>query len=410
MSHWILTRGGSLGLAAALLGACGGAGKTPGPRPPTTVSAFTLFAEGPCPKLSVQASGERRFIVYGDTGYDLHAWLPGEPIAAAQAIAELTGDQVFRNPVLHAGLPQNAGGYIYGGLELGGTGRTAPQLLLITTRYSTGGQGALFQRRYHRYALSRGEGWQGKAADTSGALPVLASDLPALPRTTMCPQPGLTFVPLASTTTEAGGVFVAGRCDDDRAPNYVDTTVLVAHLRPAAKSWQVETIPDADALDGIVNLDLAARSDDRAYLVAYEPFTKRQERQSFFAHYDGSRWREVPLPIDDGLMSVAAGADGTVWLAGGRALYRRDPAGEIEPVALPPLRFARGPTDELHIHRVRAFDPGELWVEASYRVELPAGSESKRGWASALYATRAPRQPLYCDAAEPAEGALYEVE
>ncbi len=396
-------------LSGAILAACGGVAKRPA-QPAPVISAWSVFAEGPCPKLSIHRSGERRFIVYGDTGYDLHAWLPGEPLAAAQAIAEVKGDRVYRSPALLAGLPRNARGYVRGELELGGAPPAATWLHLITARYSSGGQGALFERRVHGYSFVPGKGWASAGEDSPAALPFQARKLPTLPSATMCPKAGLTLVPLASTTTAAGGVFVAGRCDDEQAPNYVDTTILVAHGRPDADRWEVAQIPDADALDGIVNLALAAPSDDRAYLVAYEPFTPREERQSFFAHYDGSRWRELPLPIDDGLMSVAAADDGTLWFAAGRALYQRQESGEVTTVPLPPPRFARGASDALHLHRVRAFGQNELWVEASYRLDLPAGRGAKRGWASALFTTRPPRYPLYCDANQPAETALYEVE
>jgi hypothetical protein len=406
-ARWFLSLAAAL--SGSLLGACGGSAR-PVAAPPPAISTWSVFAEGPCPKLSVQASGSRRFIVYGDTGYDLHAWLPGEPIAAAQTVAELKGDRVFRNPMLLSGLPRNARGYVPGELQLGGAPPEGPWLQLITTRYSAGGRGALFERRVHGYAFVPGRGWSGLGPESPAGLPAQAKALPALPRRTICPKSGLTFVPLASTTTPAGGVFVAGRCDDDQAPNYIDTTILVAHGRPEADHWEVEPVPDADALDGIVNLGLAAPSDDRAFLVAYEPFTEREKRQSFFAHYDGSRWRELPLPIDDGLMSLAASDDGTLWFAASRALYRRQPSGEITKVTLPSPRFARGPKEAMHIHTVRAFDPGELWVEASYRVDLPAGRGAKRGWASVLLSTRPPRYPLYCDADEPAERALYEVE
>ena len=121
-----------------MLCACGGA-PAERSRDPVRVqirSDFTVVAEGPCSKLSVQAVGDRRLLVYGDTGYDLRGWLPGDELAAAQSFVELHGDQAMRNHSLLRGLSADAGGYVHGDLTFGGTFERQAWLLVGTTRYA----------------------------------------------------------------------------------------------------------------------------------------------------------------------------------------------------------------------------------------------------------------------------------
>lgn len=406
-------------LGAVMLAAVSGCGTAPS-GPPTDVpgvklqSELALVAEGPCSRLSVQAVGDRRLLVYGDTGYDLRGWLPGDELAAAQSFVEIRGDVALRNQSLLRGLPRNAGGYVPGDLTLGGSFDRRAWLLVGTTRYAEFAAGALFERTVVGYAYHAAQGW--RRVDTEPVeLPPESSGLPELERQTMCGQPSLRFVPLASATTAAGGVLVAGRCDDERPVNYPDTTVLVAHGRPRAATWHIERAPDTDVLDGIINLDLYAASDDEAYLVVFEPFKSVEERKGYLARYDGRRWRSLDAP-HGGLMSVAGTGDGTLWLASGRHVYRRPPAGTIEPVPLPLVRHARSrakrPGVTHHVHAVEAFPNGEVWVEASYRVGVreEGADDLVPVWASALYSNRPLRLPLYCDAREPADGALVEVQ
>lgn len=399
--------------AVALALALAGCGPTPAPVPATaglvTGSSFVVVAEGPCPKLSLQAIGDRRFLVYGDTGYDLQGWLPGDELTAAQSIVELRGGRAYRSPQLLAGLPADGRGYVPGDLVLGGAFERAAWLLRVTSRYNPTGRGALFERAAEGYVM-RDRGWARAKGGHPVELPEAAGQLPPLPRETMCERAGLTFVPLASTSSPAGGVLVAGRCADRGPQNLADPTVLVAHGLPGATAWTVKAVPGAAWLDGIINLDLYARSDADVVLVAYEPFQRPRERQRFAARYDGAAWRELPLPVRDGLMSVTGTPDGALWFAGGRALYRVDAAGRAAPVPLPSLRFARGELADRHIHTVRSFG-AEVWVEASYRVLLPEGSKEAPAWASALFANvRPPARSLYCDARERAPLAVTEVE
>jgi hypothetical protein len=364
-----------------------------------------VFAEGPCPELSIHAVGERRFVVYGETGYDLQGWLAGDAVPAAQALVEVKDGEAYFNAAFAAGLPTDARGYAPGSIEVGGDFETGVWLLLTTARYASGGTGALFERDAEGFLWS-GAGWT--PSEEPVALPVASRDLPEMPANA-CADDALTFVPLAWHATPAGGVVIAGRCDDDKPANPHDPIIVVLHGRPRGDAWQIARVEDTDPLDGIVNLELAARGDDDVYLVAYEPFRPRDQRQSFVAHYDGSRWRALDWAIDGGTMGIALDERGGVYLAASGALYRRDRDGAIEPIALPPLRFAEVAPEDLHVHGVQSFG-GELWVEASYRVNVPGPEGRKQTiWASALYARGTPAGQYYCDAREPAEEAFYEV-
>lgn len=377
--------------------AAGGAERAPLRAATSTPSELFVFAEGPCPKLSIEAAGTRRFLVYGDHGRVLAGWLPGDRLATTETIAELRGGLAYRRPSLLRGLPLDARGYVPGELRLGGSAEE-PWLVRTTARYSLVRRGPLFERSSSGYRFDRG--WQ--PTDEPVTIPAAARGLPELPVAEMCGSE-LAFVPLTWTTTPRGGLVVAGRCDDDKAPNYTVTTLLVAHGAPGAKSWRVRLLPAGETLSGIVNLSLAAPSDDEIYASAYEPYKEPEERLGYLARFDGDEWAEVEPPVRDGIMSVASDGQGTVWLAGGRALYRMR-GKEVERVRLPAPKYAPAGT-RLHVHRVRYLE-GELWVEASYQVRFPG--ERGSFWASALMSSRRPEQPLYCDAREPAHAALYE--
>lgn len=380
-------------------------------------SAFSAIAEGPCPRLSVFGIDRRRFLVFGDTGYDLHAWMPGDRLAAAQSIVELRADGAFVSAAMLEGLPRDGRGYVPGDLVLGGSFQRTPWLLRIASEYAPSGTGALFARTSEGYLLRnaggegapREGGWE-RATGTPVERPAQATGLPELPRETMCGA-GLVFVPIASAETPAGGLLVGGRCDDDRPANLKKPTLLVAHGRPGASAWDVRPVPGTELLDGIVNVALFARSENEAVLVAYEPFKPPKERKSFAARFDGKAWREWSVAVDEGLMSVTGTPDGALWIAASRGVFRVEASGAATKVALPALRFASGEANEVHLHTVRAFG-AEVWIEGSYRtyVPRPDGKGREPMWASALYSNTQIPRPLYCDAREPAASAVFEIE
>jgi len=383
-----------------LASACA-SGNSRAPDAPKAASSSELFvfAEGPCPKLSVQAAGARRFLVYGDHGRFLAGWLPGDRLATAESLVELRGGRAFRRASLLEGLPSDARGYVQGELELGGPAEE-PWLVRTTVRYSLVKRGPLFERAPAGYRFERG--W--RPTDEPVTVPKSARDLPELPHRELCSEE-LAFVPLTWTATPEGGLVVAGRCDDEKPANYGVTNLVVAHGAPGAKRWRATLLPGGETLSGIVNLSLAAASEREIYATAYEPFKEPSERRAYLARFDGKSWTRDERPLADGLMSVATDGNGTVWLAGGRSLYRAT-SDALGKVSLPPLQRSAG-AGPVHVHTVR-FLGGELWVEASYQVKLPGQRGSH--WASVLYGTRRPEVPLYCDARENADVALFEVE
>ncbi len=139
-------------LAATLTLSCGAAPQVA--QAPEATRAppgdLQVFAEGPCPKLSIEAAGERRFLVYGDHGRVLAGWLPGDRVATAETLAELRGGRAHRRPSLLRGLPTDARGYVEGELRLGGSAED-PWLLRTTVRYSLVKRGPLFEREPSGY-------------------------------------------------------------------------------------------------------------------------------------------------------------------------------------------------------------------------------------------------------------------
>jgi len=390
--------------AAALLAACANtAGRAEGPRarPRATEGELQVFVEGPCPKLSVEAAGDRRFLVYGDHGRVLAGWMPGDRVASAESIAELRGGRVFRRPSLLAGLPRDARGWVNGELTVGGTAAD-PWLVRTTVRYSLVHRGPLFERSPEGYRSS-GERWE--PSDEPVSVPKAARSLPMeFPHRELCSEE-LDFVPITWASTPEGGLVIAGRCDDDKAPNYTVTTLVAAIGSPGAQRWRATLLPGAERLSGIVNVSLAAASEKEIYATAWEPFREPAERQAYLVRFDGKTWQPIETGLRGGLLGVACDGRGGLWVTNGEALHRRHDSG-FERVALPPLRFA-APDTRLHLHRVRAFD-GELWVEGSYTLRR----SDQRGVenASVLFGTRRADAPLFCDAKEEADLALYEAQ
>jgi hypothetical protein len=366
------------------------------------VGPFRVAAEGTCARLSVAALGTRRVLVYGDTGYDLAGWLPDDEVPAAQSLAVFGVRGAGRDERLLEGLPRDDRGYVPGSLEVGGSDDANGWLLRVTTRYAPGGVGALFARTSQGYRLGP-RGWS-RVEGSPVERPRSVAGLPDLP-TSACGD-GATFVPLASATTR-GGVMVAGRCDDARIPNPPAATLLVAHGRPSAISWEMRRVPGTENLDGIVNVAIDARTDGDAALVAWEPFVPLEKRRSFAARWDGSAWGAVTLGVPGGYLDVAHEAPGALLVVNGRGAYRVDAAGRVTRLALPAPASARGAASDVYVRAAHVFDR-EVWIETSYRV-WPA-RDRPAVWASALLTNAAIPRPIHCDASEPADRALAETE
>jgi hypothetical protein len=398
-------------LLALGLTACGATNSPSGINPESAAKLeleLHTVAEGPCAKLSVEGVGDRRFLVYGDTGYELADWSAGEKLPAAQSFVEITKKGPARNRALLEGLPRDARGYMPFSIELGSDTNGTPWLVSVDTRYAPRGTGALFDRSSQAY-LYRQDQWR-EAPDNS-SIGLGKGSLPDLSESEACAQSGLRFVALTHASSADGAVVIAGRCQDGSHINYSQTTLVAAHAKTTDSAWRYTRLPKTNRLDGIVNVALHAEGASNVWLTAFEPYAAIDGRPAYLAHFDGSQWREIDTDIDNGLMSVTGGPDGVLYLAGGRGLFRRHSDGKVERVKLPSLRFIRE-APELHVRRVKRFPAGDLWVEASYRVRRATGEggELSDVWASALFSNRAMPLPIYCDARETAFNALVEIE
>lgn len=402
---------GRLVVACLLTAGCHGEGPVTAAARATSQVAGDLHvvAEGPCSRLSVQPVGGRTFVVYGDTGYDLHDWSVGERLAAAESVVEIRGGEAFRVDGFLRGLPTNSGGYVAADLRLGGSLDRKPWLVAVDTRYATRDAGSLFERESSGYVFEGGS--FRKHNDGSPVdLPDEAASLPALPEPCDAGA-GQRFVKLAAATSGRGDVFVAGRCAVSGPVATRGAPIVVAFGAARASRWVVGRTPESHVLDGVVNVGLFARRGDDAYLVAYEPFKSAEERQPYLARWDGRAWSQIETGLPEGLMSVSGSDDGTLWIAGGRALYRRRP-GEtaLTKVPLPPLRFATDPHPAtLRVHTVRVVAADDVWVEGTYRVRVREKDADVELRSGVLFRSR-PSAAHYCDAREPAAKAFVRVE
>jgi hypothetical protein len=380
---------------ASSVSACGAA-----PAPPTAAArgALAVVAEGPCAKLAPYPLGGDVALVFGDTGYELSDWDAGEPWAAAQGMVVLRGGVWGAARSLLAGLPRDDRGFVPFDVRLGEDTRGAPWLRLTDTAYAERGTGQLLSRRHLDYAWSEGE-WQLD----EGAIDLGSAS--RVPEAGPCEDSRLRFVALDFDTTPDGTVFVAGRCQDEKIFAYENTELVVAVLKRGDSAFSYARLPRSQHLSGMVNVDVEAESATRAWVVAYEPFAAPPDRKSYLAEWDGARFAERDLGVDRGLMSVARVGD-RLYLAASDALVRVDDGGTVSLVPLPPVRLAE-PPPALHVHTVTSLHDA-LWVQASYRVleaRGPAGEKLPRD-ASVLFSTAPVREPLLCDAREPAERAV----
>lgn len=378
-------------------------------------SSFHVVAEGPCARLSVAAIGARRFILFGDTGYELADWNPGEELAAAQSLVEIRDDQAFRNPSWLRGVPTNEGGYVPGALTIGGPTDAEAWLLATSTRYAPHGVGSLFEREQSAFSR-RDHAWIPSPSIDVVRLPRSSRDLPSLQTDSLCAAFGANqrFVRVASFVLEqTGDVWIAGRCQDDQHINTRPTRIRVAHGSPRERGWEITDVAASSQLDALVNIGLFARSPEDVWLNAWEPFKPVETRVPYVAHFDGKQWEVQHPPITTGVTCLSGSDDGTLWAAAGYSLWKRDRSGAWSSVSLPALRFS-GPANgnAVRITRVHALSAGDVWAEGAYRVAMPSTGE--RGWravrAGVLYRNRPLRYPLYCDASLPADEAIAAVD
>ena len=403
---------GDLSVGLLALG-CATSQTAPVDSPAEVASARTLsiVAEGPCSKLSVAHVGERVFILYGTTGYELRDWNEGEQLAAAQSFAELRRGRAFRNLTLLQGLPLDDRGYVDGDLRMGGTFDGNAWLATTDTRYSPRGAGRLFVRDHQLFVWSE-DRWSQRRTKSDALTVPSHHEFPRLDPSRFCSDidEALTFEPLTSSQTAEGFVAVAGRCQNAAPIHHRDPAIIVAHTSRTQRSWTHTRLPRTDYLDANLNVTLFAMGPGEVYASLYEPFKPLDQRLAYLARYDGSTWHREKVPIRTGITSIAGTSDGTLWAAAGRDLWRRE-RGTWSTVELPALLSAVPERPEtLRITRV-AVTPGDhLWVEAAYRVKLKLDEQDADVRASVLFSTWPMTTPLYCDSSLPVEEALVAVE
>ncbi len=376
-----------------------------GPTSPKSSSAFHVVAEGPCQKLAPARFAERTLVLFGETGYSLSDWEANEPWPAAQSIVELREGEFGSSEELLRGLPKDDRGYVPFDLRVGRDANSKPWLRLTDTHYAARGTGALVRRTYRDYQWNETRWVPDEGAiDLGGKLKGFALDEP-------CEDAKLTFVPLDHAVGRDGSVFIAGRCQDADIVAYEDTTLVVAVASPKDTAFSYARLPRTSHLSGMVNIDVEVDRKDRAWLVAYEPFSAPEGRHSYFVVWDGARFEEVDLGVDKGLMSVAHTDDGRLFVAASSALLEVDASFVARPIELPAPRFATG-TPEVHLHTVTALGGADVWVQGTYRVTEPRGpsGEPVVRDASVLYSTVEAHGTLYCEAAEPRTRATSVVE
>ena len=389
-------------VATLLLASCtptlgGGAPKVP--------SMFRVVAEGPCQKLTPARFAERTLIIFGETGYSLSDWDANEPWPAAQSIVELRGGDFGVSQDVLRGLPKDDRGYVPFDLRIGRDRNRSPWLRLTDTSYAARGTGALVTRTYRDYTWDKTQ-WapEESAIDLGGRLRGFSLDEP-------CEDAALKFIPLDHAVGADNSVFIAGRCQDAEIVAYQDTTLVVAVAGPADTTFSYARLPRTSHLTGTVNIDIEVDHKSRAWLVAYEPFSAPEGRHSYFVAWNGERFNEVDLGVDEGLMSVAHTEDGRIFVAASEVLLELDESFNPKPTKLPAPRFVAGASG-VHLHTVTSLDCRDVWVQGTYRVEAPRGpsGEPLARDAAVLYSTVEARGTLYCDAAEPSARATSVVE
>lgn len=361
-----------------------------------------MFAEGPCPKLEVQAAGDRKFLVYGTYGLDAARFQlsskQSSDVNAAQAFVEIGAAGLVRWPTMWDGLPKAAKGYIRGDLEIGGHYPDTLWLARIETK--RGDSARLLYARQPSYYSWRTRRWKpnrkAREMATVGAL------APRLPLDELCEGLGdAHFATYAAERQQTGEALVAGRCEDEL--HRARGGVRLASFTPGQASWQLLDAPASPLFDAIINMGLVWTSRRQAYLFAYPPY-QLGDAPAYVARFDGSGWSQVDMPMPGPIVAMTATDEDSLWaVSQWRVLWRRRD-GQWEHVLLPPPLFVSPVPAQLRILDAQAH--GEtLWIHAAYPIAV-AGSERSAARGHVLYTTDAVRRPVYCDRRRAASDAL----
>ena len=116
------------------------------------------------------------------------------------------------------------------------------------------------------------------------------------------------------------------------------------------------------------------RSETETLVTGAEQDDPEHGGPAYLVRFDGSAWREVPLPFHEAIRAISAGDDGTVWIASGVAKHGSyNEGGSLWRGVFPDLRFERVPLPAgLTPAAVSATSARDVWVLAADR-KTPLG-------------------------------------
>ncbi|MDP9868859.1 MULTISPECIES: hypothetical protein [Streptosporangium] len=137
--------------------------------------------------------------------------------------------------------------------------------------------------------------------------------------------------------SKTGDIWAVGSAGDYWAVGSADNRPLVLHGTDGGTKWNVSTTPP---ISGGQLTQVWQVAENNVWAVGHrnspDPDNKRQTLEMPISlHYDGTSWRQVPVPVERGHLSgLTADASGTVWASGvdlahpKQVLFLRYTAGE----------------------------------------------------------------------------------
>lgn len=170
----------------------------------------------------------------------------------------------------------------------------------------------------------------------------------------------------AFETLPTGEVFVAGlRCTED------SVDIGVERWAPGTATGTLETLPgtegtqsDRDKSLELVGMAVRSATDVTVAGVrgVFDEATKERTESTYFAHFDGTRWREVSSKVDGVVALLDTTADGTLVVSTDRGQLYMGPSVEaLTAVPLPEALFGA------HLPLVTSVwspAPGDIWAIA----------------------------------------------
>jgi hypothetical protein len=389
-----------LGLLGCGAGASGARGT-----PAAARSPFTVAIEGRCPKLRVHDVGKKTVVVVGTYGLDEGpAWSGRQTAHATQALAVVDPNRhtASLEPALLNGLPRTSTGWAEGDLEVGGQLPSGAWLERTLRTPAPPNKGQLFDTAYDGFT------WAGSSWRPAFGRDSLMRGVRMTPATAsiLCPTDDTSSALslLASQRTPDGTTFVAARCEDDL--HRPAGPLLLGRYDVRVHAWQRIAAPPSVLFEGpeaIVNAGIVAVSQSEAWLWAYRPFTESEHERAYLVHLTGDRAELVDVPFSRTIVSLARGADGSLFaIAGFSELHHAGPSGKWEPMALPRLDFVEPAPPSVRLLEVQAVG-SDVWVHGAVPTVRDDGSPGRE---HVLFTTAPWEAPLHCDRDRPVQTAL----